>query len=420
MASEIHVISKKDLAKHETVSVHLPLSELGPSSVRASSSLLAITSNNLSYAKLGELLGWWDVWPVPADAPAPYNNRDEWGIVPAWGYGKVLESNVDAIPVGSLLYGYWPTSSHPVDLKLEAHDIDGHFREVNEYRQGPGSMYNRYNLVDTSKQSEDSRAIFANANPISQAGYVLNRFIFPTEFAPAHPTGAAGAGEWTDKQADLSSAVLVNLSASSRTGRSVAWNFARNREPNVNGPLALLNASSRPQRLEPAPEAAFEIRNVGYDSLAARETVDWIAGFRPRRVVVLDSGGPLQATDRLRDALASSLPASTDLTLVLIGGQPKLQSLEDFQADMGLRAKWNFVQLNTTAVMDTAMAAEGSEAYFRRSEEAFQRAVEEKFLGDTELVWGDKVSGPDGIEGAWENIIKGTLAPNKAWVYRLG
>lgn len=56
---------------------------------------------------------------------------------------------------------------------------------------------------------------------------------------------------------------------------------------------------------------------------------------------------------------------------------------------------------------------------FEENEKAFNRVIEEKYLGDIELVKGSGVSGSGGVEGVWENLIQGTLAPNKAWVYQL-
>ncbi|KAL0934360.1 uncharacterized protein CTRU02_211159 [Colletotrichum truncatum] len=418
MSAEIHIISKKDISKHETVPVNLSLPPLGPSSIRARSSLISITSNNLSYAKLGDYLQWWSTWPVPLNAPAPYNNQDEWGIVPAWGFGRVRESTIDSIPAGSLLYGCWPTSTHAVDLKLQSHEAKGHFVEVSEHRQGLGNIYNRYNIVDETAKSEEFRAILANAFPIWHAGYLINRFNFPTEFKPVHPLGSSG--EWTEKDADLKSAVVVNLSASSRTGRSVAWNFTRNRKPNVNGPLALLNATSSPQTLNHAHKPAVEVKSVNYDNLVDKETMDWIANFKPNRVVVLDNGGPAETTERFRELLVDSLPASTALTLVMVGNVPKIESLEEFQASMALKARWGHTaQLNTTDVADAAIAAEGADAFCQGVEGAFERAVAENYLGDIGLVWGSGVGGQAGIEKAWENLIKGTLSPTKAWVYQL-
>ncbi|WYZ43495.1 hypothetical protein EsH8_VI_001194 [Colletotrichum jinshuiense] len=417
MVSEIHIISKRDLSKHETLAVDLPLAQLASSSIRVRTSLIGITTNNLTYAKLGDLLQWWNAWPVPLDVPAPYNNRAEWGIVPAWGFGEVLESSINTIPAGSLLYGYWPTSSHPVDLKLKPIEPQGHYREVSEHRQGLGSMYNHYNLVDESAQSEEFRAWFAVVFAVWQAGYVLNRFNFPAEFKPIHPLGNVGA-EWTDKDGDLSSAVVVNLSASSKTGRSFSWNLAGNRKPTA-GPLALLQATSVPESLIVAPEAGFEIKTVNYDNLVAKETVDWIARFQPKRVVVANCGVPLKVIEKFHEAVISSISESTAFNVVQIGDEPKIQSPEAALAIMELRSKLGVVQLNTTGVIDAGIAVEGAEQFFREVNLAFERSLKDKVVGDLELTWGSGIGGANGIEKAWEDIINGTLSPKKAWVYRL-
>ncbi|KAK1660163.1 hypothetical protein BDP55DRAFT_561641 [Colletotrichum godetiae] len=417
MVSEIHVISKRDLSKHETVAVDLALPQLGVSSVRVRTSLIGITSNNLSYAKLGDMLQWWNTWPVPLDAPTPYNDRTEWGIVPAWGFARVLESNIEGIPAKSLLYGYWPTSSHPVDLSLVPSEPKGHFREVSEHRQGLGSIYNRYNLVDESAQSEEYRAWFANVSPIWNCGYVMNRFTFATDFEPVHPLGA-GAGEWTEKDADLSSAVVVNLSASSRTGRSFSWNLARDRKSG-GGPLALLQATSAPESLKAGPKASFEIKTVNYNELATKDIMDWIAKLQPKRVVVADFGGRPKATEEFREAIKSTLPESTVFTNVQVGGEPKIMEPEEALKAMEIFKKWGLVQLNTTGIVDAGIVTEGADKYFHGAESTFRRFLEDGSVADLELVWGSGVGGTTGIEKAWENIIQGTLSPQKAWVYRL-
>ncbi|KAJ0310528.1 hypothetical protein COL5a_008052 [Colletotrichum fioriniae] len=417
MVSEIHVISKHDLSKHETVALDLPLPQLGVSSIRVRTSLIGITSNNLSYAKLGDMLQWWNTWPVPLDAPAPYNDRAEWGIVPAWGFARVLESNIEAIPAKSLLYGYWPTSSHPVDLSLVPSEPKGHFREVSEHRQGLGNIYNRYNLVDESAQSEEYRAWFANVSPIWNCGYVMNRFTFATDFKPVHPLGA-GAGEWTEKDADLSSAVVVSLSASSRTGRSFSWNLARGRKPD-GGPLALLQATSTPGSLRAIPKAAFEIKTVNYSELAAKDTIDWIAKLQPKRVVVADFGGRPKETEEFREVIKSTLSGSTVFTNIQVGGEPKIMAPEEALKSMAIFKKWGLVQLNTTGIVDAGIAVEGAGKYFDGAESTFGRFLEEESVADLELVWGSGVGGTNGIERAWKNIIQGTLSPQKAWVFRL-
>ncbi|KAJ0163821.1 hypothetical protein CTA2_2316 [Colletotrichum tanaceti] len=417
MVSEIHVVSKRDISKHETLAVNLPLPQLAESSIRIRTSLVGITSNTVTYAKFGDSLHWWSTWPVPLDAPAPYNNRDEWGIVPAWGLARVLESTIDAIPAGRLLYGFMPTSSHPVDLKLEPYQPEGHFREVSQHRQLLGSVYNRYTLFDESAHSDEFRAWFVNLHSIWTCGYVMNRYTFPgTGAKPVHPSGE-GAGPWTEKDGDLSSAVVVSLSAASRTARSFAWNLARERQPST-GPLALLQATSVPQTLA-APAAAFETKTVDYETLLSKETVDWIAKFRPKRVVVTDCGAPPKVTDRLWDALKAALPGSTDTLILTVGFEPTIKSPEETRDEMALGGKWEAVQLHTTGLVDAGMAAEGAEQYFRAVNTAFGRFLNDKVVGDLELSLGSGVGGTNGLEKAWEGFLQGTLPLNKAWVYRL-
>ncbi|KAK2006656.1 hypothetical protein LZ32DRAFT_641732 [Colletotrichum eremochloae] len=371
MVSEIHVISKRDITKHETLAVDISMPPLAASSVRIRTSLIGITANNFTYAKLGSILQWWNTWPVP-----------------------VLESTVNAIPTGGLLYGYWPTSSHPVYMKLEPAEPSGHFREISEHRKGLGSLYNHYNLRG------------ANVYHPWNGGYVLNRFTFATDFKPVHPL-AQGAGEWTDQDADLSSAVVVSLSAASRTARSFTWNLARNRKPG-NGPLALLQATSVPLSLTPAFESGFEIKAVNYDGLVSQA-----------RVVVADFGGPPNVTEKLLESIKSTLPESAVITNLLVGAEPKVASRDKMVARMHSQKKWGTVQLNTTAAVDAGIAAEGAEQYHQENVSAFERSLKENVAGDLELAWGSGVGGANGVEKAWGNLAKGTLSFNKAWVYRL-
>lgn len=77
----------------------------------------------------------WKMCPVPPTAPFPYNDQSCWGIVPAWGYATVTESNVPGMPPDSLIWGYWPTSTSLTLLRLEPSDPEGHWVEVSSHRQ---------------------------------------------------------------------------------------------------------------------------------------------------------------------------------------------------------------------------------------------------------------------------------------------
>jgi hypothetical protein len=209
--SSIHVASKHDNASHASFQLAVALPPLAASSLRIRTQLLAITFNNLSYAQFGSFLHWWDTFPVPECAPAPYNNRNGWGIVPAWGYGEVIDSTIDALPPGSSLWGFWPTSAFPVDLRLEAAvEPKGHWREVSAHRSQLMDLYNRYIEVPMeSAQSDDEKAWTAILKPVWEAAYRLNRYVFPgvgeaEHISPLHPSGLGQ--EWTAADADLTSA----------------------------------------------------------------------------------------------------------------------------------------------------------------------------------------------------------------------
>jgi hypothetical protein len=170
--------------------------------------------------------------------------------VPAWGFGEVIHSRIDALPPGSSLWGFWPTSAFPVDLKLEAAEHKGHWREVSEHRSQLMNLYNRYiELSIDSAQSDNEKAWTAILKPVWEAGYQLNRYVFPgvgkaERLSPLQPT--AFGHEWTAEEADLTSAAGVSLSASTKTGRSFVWQLRRNRNIQSKGPLGFIRATSSP------------------------------------------------------------------------------------------------------------------------------------------------------------------------------
>lgn len=66
----------------------------------------SFTANNITYAAAGDQLGYWQFFP-PSEDP-----DDTWGIIPVWGFAEVVASNVDEVPVGDRLFGYFPTASY--------------------------------------------------------------------------------------------------------------------------------------------------------------------------------------------------------------------------------------------------------------------------------------------------------------------
>lgn len=63
-----------------------------------------LSANNITYARLGGRLGYWDLFPA---APG-------WGRIPVWGYLRVRSSAVAGIEAGRRAFGLCPMATHVV------------------------------------------------------------------------------------------------------------------------------------------------------------------------------------------------------------------------------------------------------------------------------------------------------------------
>ena len=62
----------------------------------------AFTSNNITYAVMGNTLYYWNFFP----------SKESNGIIPVWGFANVVSSNHKNILVGDRYYGYFPMSNY--------------------------------------------------------------------------------------------------------------------------------------------------------------------------------------------------------------------------------------------------------------------------------------------------------------------
>lgn len=402
--SIVHIISKHDNSKHASFGVDpgKELPKLADSSIRVRTSLISLTSNNLTYARAGTPLHWWDTFPVPATAPASYANAENWGILPAWGYGEVLESTL-SIPVGTTLWGFWPTSSLPVDLQLEPAEPAGHWIDTSPHRTKVMSYYQRYTQVK-DPITEEEKAKTSLYKPVWVAGFALDRYVFttsPSQRPPTHPFGTGNA--WTTEDADLTNAVVVNLSAASKTARGFLWQLAK-REM-AQRPLGILNVTNSPSSLPQSPIS----KPVSYASLSGSGTLDWIKKLAPRRLVILDFGGPTSIANSLTQL---NIPTTT----VGIGSEPKVYSPDELKARMQSGADVGMVRLNTSGVREVAIANEGPEAYFEREERVWGEWLVDGEAVGTEVEWGEGVRA---LEEGWEGLCRGEVPGARGLVYRL-
>lgn len=124
-----------------------------------------------------------------------------------------------------------------MDLKLAGTGLDGHWAEVSERREKVMSAYNDYQVKGHYELPDDNAAVqfteeqlgqmawFSLIGAIWQTGYLLDRYTFTSSPEIHLPIGPMGykTSHWNGYDTDLSQAVLVSLSASSKTARGFAW-----------------------------------------------------------------------------------------------------------------------------------------------------------------------------------------------------
>lgn len=256
-SSSILVLSKSDYTEQTLLSLAPPQAPdsktLPPSTVLVSTTIIALTSNNLSYARSGSLLHWWSTYPVPSSLPEPYNSSSTYGIVPAWGYGTILASSISDLQPNTLLWGYFPVSTLPVSLLLKPSPSGaiGHWIEYSPHREKVMPLNQRYVVhsppfpVNPSSLVLDELAWRALIYPLWECAYLLNRFVFSQSPSTAalHPTGTHLP--WPSSSSDLTNALVILLAASSKTTLSLAQQVKYTRHQ---GPTSPLYARSRGPR----------------------------------------------------------------------------------------------------------------------------------------------------------------------------
>ena len=159
MASTVWV-NKAALAEAEINDEPLPL--LGDGEVRLKIESFSVTANNITYAVIGDMFGYWNFFPAEGDS----------GVVPMWGHAVVEESRHPDIAVGERVYGYLPMGTH-LDV-LPSKVSGGGFTDMAAHRQPMSPIYNQYSRLaadpehDPAKEAE--RMLFG---PLFKTGFLI-------------------------------------------------------------------------------------------------------------------------------------------------------------------------------------------------------------------------------------------------------
>jgi hypothetical protein len=147
-----------DVKQVETMST--PLAD---GAIRLRVQSFAVTANNVTYAAIGDMFGYWNFFPTSEEGQ---------GVVPMWGHAIIEESHCAGIAVGERVYGYLPMATH---LDVIPGDIGaGQFRDMTDYRQPMSPFYNLYSRLAADPEHdparEDARMIFG---PLFKTGFLI-------------------------------------------------------------------------------------------------------------------------------------------------------------------------------------------------------------------------------------------------------
>ena len=155
----------------------------------------AFTANNITYAVIGDTLGYWNFFP----AEEPY------GIIPVWGFANVVFSNHKNILVGDRYYGYFPMSNYlkviPKNIKFFGF-IDG-----SKHRKDLPAVYNLYTNV--SKQFDQILEYHPTIKPLFLTSFLNYYYLRDENF--------------------FDSDQIILTSASSKTALSLAFLLKKNK-----------------------------------------------------------------------------------------------------------------------------------------------------------------------------------------------
>ena len=138
------------------------LPPLGDGEARLKIESFSVTANNITYAVIGDMFGYWNFFPAEGD----------YGIVPMWGHAVVVESRSPDIIVGERIYGYLPMGTH-LDV-LPGKISSSGFTDMAAHRQPMSPIYNQYSRLNADPEhdpaKEDERMLFG---PLFKTGFLI-------------------------------------------------------------------------------------------------------------------------------------------------------------------------------------------------------------------------------------------------------
>ena len=195
-------IKRKHYSTTRIVEQNLKPADLNNGQVLVKIDKFALTANNVTYAVMGDKLGYWQFFPPCGES----NDKEaEWGVLPVWGFAEVIATEHQDIPVGERLFGYFPPA-HQLIMTPSKVTATSWF-EASTHRAHLPLAYNIYRRVEHepgyNKAFENDRMLLF---PLHITSFALYDYFQNNDWFNA-------------KQ-------LIILSASSKTSTGLAYGVA--------------------------------------------------------------------------------------------------------------------------------------------------------------------------------------------------
>ena len=235
---------------------------LAPGQVRVATDLLALTANNITYAAFGELMDYWRFFP---------SGEEGWGVLPVWGFGRVVQSLHPGVAVGERLWGYWPLADGAI--LSPGRLTEAGFSDTAPHRTALHAVYNAYQRTGRDPLwRADTEAEQALLRPLFTTSWLIDDFMADNGFFGAKR--------------------LVLSSASSKTAYGTASLLARREGVQVVG-------------LTSPAHVAFCERLGCYAQVLAYEDLDRLPAHEP--CVYIDFAGNADLRRRVHQRFGDAL-----------------------------------------------------------------------------------------------------------------
>jgi hypothetical protein len=321
--------------------------------------LFALTSNNVTYAAMGEgSLGYWDFFPAPAG----------WGRLPVWGFATVAESRASGVREGDRYYGYYPMGESLDVFPVKAGPRG--FVDDAPHRHAKAPVYNQY--VNTA------------ADPAYDAAFEPEQAIFRPLY---------GTGWWAADcvhQGEPRPRSVVVSSASSKTALATAHQLRKLGDARL---IALTSAGNEDY-----------VREAGlYHEVLTYEAVQSLHATAP--AAYLDFLGRESLTAAVHRALGANLARSILVGATDWGSKPggvvlPVAALEGPKPEFFFVPDYYAVRMKADASLGAAML---------RDLRAF-------YAASRSFVTAHRRTGTDAILESWSRLLGGAVPPREGLV----